>query len=205
LTKNTGGGVFCKGERLVSGTYAERKDMEKARVSGDRETKKVIGGFSKMRRLQKTISFLLSLVLTLGLCIATVPGEVKAAEGVQFTVTADKTELQRGDTVNVTVSMKGNTQGQGLTYELVFDSSKLKPEDPVPGDVFNGLGGQAPNKAFDGQSIVAAPLDLAGGILRDGSLMTVTFQVLDTADTGETGFHSEINVVAQSGESVPVA
>ena len=64
--KNTGVGVFCKGERLVSGTYAEGKDMEKARVSGDRKTMKVIGGFSKMRKLQKTISFLLSLVLTLG-------------------------------------------------------------------------------------------------------------------------------------------
>ena len=76
--------------------------MEKARVSGDRKTMKVIGGFSKMRKLQKTISFLLSLVLTLGLCIATVPGEVKAAEGVQFTVNASKTgELRRGETFDM--------------------------------------------------------------------------------------------------------
>lgn len=204
--KNTGVGVFCKGERLASGTYAEGKDMEKARVSGDRKTMKVIGGFSKMRKLQKTISFLLSLVLTLGLCIATVPGEVKAAEGVQFTVNASKTgELRRGETFDVTVSMSGNTQGQGLTYELLFDSSKLKVVgDPVAGDVFNGLG-QVPNKAFDGQSIFAAPLDLSGGILKNGTLMTATFQVLDTATAGEIGFSSKINVVSGEGDSLPVA
>jgi len=165
----------------------------------------VIGGFDEMRKLQKTVSFLLSFILVLGLCIATVPGEAKAEGGVQFTVNASKTGgLQRGETFDVTVIMSGNTQGQGLTYELLFDSSKLKPVgNPIPGDVFNGLG-QVPNVAYDGQSIVAAPLDMSGGILRNGSLMTVTFEVLDTAADGETGFHSEINVVAQSGESVPI-
>lgn len=134
------------------------------------------------------------------------PGEVKAAEGVQFTVNASKTgELRRGETFDVTVSMSGNTQGQGRTYELLFDSSKLKVVgDPVAGDVFNGLG-QVPNKAFDGQSIVAAPLDLSGGILKNGTLMTATFQVLDTATAGEIGFSSKINVVSREGDSLPVA
>ena len=178
--------------------------MEKARVSGDRATKKVIGGFSKMRKLQKTISFLLSLVLTLGLCIATVPGEVKAAEGVQFTVTADKTELQRGDTVKVTVSMSGNTEGYGLNYELVFDSSKLEPVGkPEPGEVFNGAMGE-PLVAYDGKSVTAGLVNTSAP-LKNGTLMSVEFKVKDTATTGETGFQSVIDLVAEYGEPLTVS
>ena len=178
--------------------------MEKARVSGDRKTMKVIGGFSKMRKLQKTISFLLSLVLTLGLCIATVPGEVKAAEGVQFTVTADKTELQRGDTVKVTVSMSGNTEGYGLNYELVFDSSKLEPVGkPEPGEVFNGAMGE-PLVAYDGKSVTAGLVNTSAP-LKNGTLMSVEFKVKDTATTGETGFQSVIDLVAEYGEPLTVS
>ena len=141
---------------------------------------------------RKTISFLLSLVLTLGLCIATVPGEVKAAEGVQFTVTADKTELQRGDTVDVTVSMSGNTKGYGLTYELMFDPAKLqalgKPElgEAVSADLagsnmaFGDCNVVDENKAV---ALIVKPGNSDHSIV-DGRIMTVSFKVLENATEG---------------------
>lgn len=172
--------------------------MEKARVSGDRATKKVIGGFSKMRKLQKTISFLLSLVLTLGLCIATVPGEVKAAEGVQFTVTADKTELQRGDTVNVTVSMSGNIEGYGLRYKLIYDPDKLElVGEPQPGEIFRDseIGAQSCGRSTVDSAVLATITKASNkNPIKDGTLMTAEFKVLDNAQPGKFGFSYDIDM-----------
>ena len=166
-----------------------------------------------MRKLQKTISFLLSLVLTLGLCIATVPGEVKAAEGVQFTVTADKTELQRGDTVDVTVSMSGNTKGYGLTYELMFDPAKLqalgKPElgEAVSADLagsnmaFGDCNVVDENKAV---ALIVKPGNSDHSIV-DGRIMTVSFKVLENATEGNIDFGYAIDLVEADGRTdVPV-
>ena len=156
-----------------------------------------------MRKLQKMVSFLLSFVLVLGLCIATVPGEVKAAEGVQFTVNASPAgELRRGDTFEVTVSMAGNTLAYGLIYELVFDPSKLEPVgEPVKGEVYDGATGE-PNVAYDGKSIVAAPVTTKAS-LKNGTLMTATFKVKDTATAGTMGFQSVIDLVGEYGDSLP--
>ncbi len=158
-----------------------------------------------MRKLQKTVSFLLSFILVLGLCIATVPGEVKAAEGVQFTVNASPAgELRRGDTFEVTVSMAGNTLAYGLIYELVFDPSKLEPVgEPVKGEVFNGNGIMGNlNVANNGESIVAAPVNTSAS-LKDGTLFTAKFKVKDTATAGAIGFQSVIEMVGEYGEFLP--
>ena len=58
--------------------------------------------------LQKTISFLLSLVMVLGMCIVQAPETVKAADGPQVTASADKQELRRGEQVTVTAVLSGN-------------------------------------------------------------------------------------------------
>lgn len=154
-------------------------------------------------RLQKTISFLLSFVLLCGLCIGAAPDEVKAAEGVRFTVHASKTgELRRGDTFDVTVSMSGNVQAFGLSYELVFDPSKLEPVgDPAKGEVFDGAIGNL-NWAYDGKSVVAAPVNTEAP-LKDGVLMSVKFKVKDTAAAGEAGFRSAIDLVGEYGDPLP--
>ena len=131
------------------------------------------------------------------------PGEVKAAEGVQFTVNASPAgELRRGDTFEVTVSMAGNTLAYGLIYELVFDPSKLEPVgEPVKGEVYDGATGE-PNVAYDGKSIVAAPVTTKAS-LKNGTLMTATFKVKDTATAGTMGFQSVIDLVGEYGDSLP--
>ena len=68
--------------------------------------------------LQKTISFLLSLVMVLGMCIVQAPETVKAADGPQVTASADKQELRRGEQVTVTAVLSGNTEAFGLDYEI---------------------------------------------------------------------------------------
>ncbi len=160
-----------------------------------------------MRKLQKMGSFLLSfvLVLCLCMCIATVPGEVKAAEGVQFTVNASPAgELRRGDTFEVTVSMAGNTLAYALSYELAFDSSQLEPVgELVEGDVFKSAGATGNlNEAFNKKSIVAAVASTKAP-LNNGTLMTATFKVKDTATAGTMGFQSVIDLVGEYGDSLP--
>ncbi len=158
-----------------------------------------------MRKLQKTVSFLLSFILALGLCIATVPGEVKAAEGVQFTVNASPAgELRRGDTFEVAVSMSGNTLAYALSYELAFDSSQLEPVgELVEGDVFKSAGATGNlNEAFNKKSIVAAVASTKAP-LNNGTLMTATFKVKDTATAGTMGFQSVIDLVGEYGDSLP--
>ena len=78
--------------------------------------------------LKKILSFVLSLVMVLGLCSSVKMDKVQAADGVVFTITADKTDVKRGDEVTVTVTMSGNTEGYGLTYFLSHDTSKLELE-----------------------------------------------------------------------------
>ena len=158
-----------------------------------------------MRKLQKTVSFLLSFILVLGLCIATVPGEAKAEGGVQFTVTADKTKLQRGDTVNVTVSMSGNTEGYGLRYKLIY---KLEPVgEPQPGEVFQDseIGAQSCNwSAVDSAVLSTITKASNKSPIKNGTLMTVQFKVLDNAQPGTFGFTYDIDMKTADRNPVTV-
>lgn len=154
-------------------------------------------------RLQKTISFLLSFVMVLGMCVIAVPPKTARAEGVQFTVNASRTgELRKGDTFDVTVSMSGNTQGYGLEYELGFDKTILEPVgEPKAGAVFNGSLIDAPNVAWDKKSIMAAPV--RGAVLENGELMTVTFRVLESATAGQINFTYRAELFAEYGDALP--
>lgn len=51
----------------------------------------------KKGKLKQILSFVLSLVLVISMVFVTVPGEVKAAEGVNVSINANKTEVHRGD------------------------------------------------------------------------------------------------------------
>ena len=69
--------------------------------------------------LQKTISFLLSLVMVLGMCIVQAPETVKAADGAQVTASVDKQELRRGEQVTVTAVLSGNTEASNPPVDFV--------------------------------------------------------------------------------------
>ncbi len=74
----------------------------------------------------RIISLVLSLLLVFTSCFVGISKEAKAADGVIFTVVANQPQLERGDTFTATVSMSGNTEGEGLTYDLIFDADKLE-------------------------------------------------------------------------------
>lgn len=157
-------------------------------------------------RLQKTISFMLSFIMVLSICVATVPKTAKAAGEVQFTVSADKQELKRGDQVTVTVSMSGNTEGYGLTYDLYGNQDKLKiVGSPKRGDIFNGLDPDNDLSSCRATSNSSAQALVARttGIVSNGSVMTVTFQVLENASLGDIDLTSEVVVSSEDANELP--
>lgn len=158
--------------------------------------------------LQKTISFVLSFVMVLSMCIVAMPQTAKAAGDKQFTVSVDKQELRRGEQVTFTINMSGETEAYGLTYELIPPAGKLKiVGEPKPGTAFDGLDplkfefGSC-NVAADGNSVVALIAKSESAIV-NGSIMTATFQVLEDATIGEADFGYNISLTDGSGQELP--
>lgn len=141
---------------------------------------------------KKVVAFLLSIIMIAGTVFATAPTTVRAVSAATFTLSADKTELERGDQFTVTASMSDNVEAYGLQYELYYDADKVSVVgEPVEGDVFSGVdvGTIGHNTATNCITAVAAR---AYDALTNGSIMSITFQVLDDASVGELKFNSTI-------------
>ena len=141
---------------------------------------------------KKVVAFLLSIIMIAGTVFATAPTTVRAVSAATFTLSADKTELERGDQFTVTASMSDNVEAYGLQYELYYDADKVSVVgEPVEGDVFSGVdvGTIGHNTATNCITAVAAR---AYDALTNGSIMSITFQVLDDASVGELNFSSTI-------------
>lgn len=156
--------------------------------------------------LKKLISLILSLTMVLSICFAAIPAEVKAAGDVQFTVSADKQDLHRGDQVTVTVDLSGNTEAYGLTYELFYDESKLQVVgEPQAGTIFSGLN---PMKFEFGSCNLAESNSVMATLIRteapvaNGSVMAITFQVLDDATASEVVFNYNIMVSTEKATAM---
>lgn len=160
--------------------------------------------------LKKILSFVLSLVMVLGLCSSVKMDKVQAADGVVFTVTADKTDVKRGDEVTVTVTMSGNTEGYGLKYVLTHDSSKLKLESvdklPSTGSVIEGL--DYSNYEFGGSSKVANDAQVNTTVARtqaaisNGLVMAAHYTVLDGAKVGDLIFDSHVELATEDSDLI---
>ena len=92
--------------------------------------------YGKMRK--RFLSILFAFVMALSACVTAIPSEARAEEGVVFSVNSSKTELTRGETFEVTVTMSGNTSAAGLTWDLIYDDSMLDLQSVSKGDVLNG-------------------------------------------------------------------
>lgn len=141
---------------------------------------------------KKVVAFLLSIIMIAGTVFATAPTTVRAVSAATFTLSADQTELERGDQFTVTASMSDNVEAYGLQYELYYDADKVSVVgEPVEGDVFSGVdvGTIGHNTATNCITAVAAR---AYDALTNGSIMSITFQVLDDASVGELKFNSTI-------------
>jgi uncharacterized protein YjdB len=147
--------------------------------------------------LKKVCSFLLAIVVTVGVCFASISQEVIAANLTSFTLNANKTTLKRGDQFTITASMSDNVEAFGVSYELRYDPDKVAVVgEPVQGDIFSDL--NAGNMEFGtighntNTSCITAVAACAYRALTNGSIMSVTFQVLDDASIGQLNLQSTI-------------
>lgn len=149
--------------------------------------------------LRKGIPFVLSFFMVLSICGVSIPKKLQAAEGIVFTVTSDKQELKRGDTVTVTVTMSGNTDACGLAFYMDYDNTKLSlNQDPIAGEVTEGAISM-PNFTEE-QAIIVV---ISTNTLKNGTVMTANFKVLEDAEPGEIHFgFDEIEV--SDGNAVPI-
>ena len=144
-------------------------------------------GYSK-----RVFAFLLSVMMIAGTVFAAVPTEVRAASAATFTLSADQEKLERGDQFTVTASMSDNAEAFGVQYELYYDEDKVAVVgEAVQGEVFSNVdvGTIGHNTETDCITAVAA---CAFHALNNGSIMSVTFQVLDDASVGELNLSSNI-------------
>ena len=89
---------------------------------------------------KRVCAFLLSIMMVVGTVFAVVPTTARAASAATFTLSADQTELERGDQFTVTVSMSDNAEAFGVQYELYYDAEKVSVVgEPTRGDVFSDL------------------------------------------------------------------
>ena len=155
--------------------------------------------------LQKTISFLLSLVMVLGMCIVQAPETVKAADGPQVTASADKQELRRGEQVTVTAVLSGNTEAFGLDYVLNFDTTRLKLVKIDRGAAFEGAFVGMLNPEADEmeecKGFISAVIGMSKNAIQNSTVFTAVFEVLDDAEIGKAEFTSEVS--ATDGAEIP--
>lgn len=155
--------------------------------------------------LLKTISFVLSLVMVLSMCIVSTPQTAKAADGAQVTASADKKELRRGDKVTVTAVLSGNTEAFGLDYVLNFDTTRLKLVQIERGGAFEGsfVGMLNPEagEEKDCKGFISAVIGMSKNAIQNSTVFTAVFQVLDDAAIGVAEFTSEVS--ATDGAEIP--
>lgn len=165
----------------------------------------VIEGDRKMKKgkLKQILSFVLSLVLVISMVFVTVPGEVKAADGVNVSINANKTEVHRGDTVTITVELSDNTAARGAQIKFAYDSDKLELQGKaVKGAAFEG---SAINSLSDEKiGSINAIITMADSPIKNGTVFTATFKVKETAGAGEIPLSfRELKFAADSSERVP--
>lgn len=152
--------------------------------------------------LKRVLSLVLSFALVFATGITTFQKEAKAAEKVVFSVTPDKTTLHRGDTFTVSVAMSGNTAGEGLTYDLVFDETKLELQGSEKGDVLTGQFDRLVEYPSGKNNAIRATVLRDGEAIQNGTIMTASFKVKDKV-SGNIAFDSIINFLTYHLETVP--
>lgn len=157
----------------------------------------------KAKGLKRVLSLVLSFALVLAAGITAFQKEAKAAEGVVFSVTSDKTTLHRGDTFTVSVAMSGNTEGEGLTYDLVFDETKLELQSSEKGGVLTSQLDRLIEYPSGKDNTVRATAIRDGEAIQNGTIMKVSFKVKEDMVSGDVAFDSIINFLTYDLEKVP--
>lgn len=146
---------------------------------------------------KRFLAVLLSIMMIVGTSFTIMPKIVNAASAATFTLSSNKTKLERGDQFTITAAMSDNVEAYGLSYELYYDADKVAVVgNPEQGDVFSDL--NAGNMEFGSighntnTKCITAVAACAYRALTNGSIMSVTFEVLDDASVGDLDFKSTI-------------
>lgn len=159
--------------------------------------------------LKKVLSIFLSFLMVLGLCAVSVPEKANAAGKITFTVSADKQELKRGDEVTITVTMSGNTEAYGITYELLHDKTKLELTEvmdlPATGSVIEGLNPQkiefgGSNETVDDTAMTTVAR--TQGAVSNGIVLKAKYRVKDDAAAGTAGIDSDVMLAKEDASSI---
>ena len=130
----------------------------------------------RLSKLKRKIALFLSALMVFSLCGNLIPQNVKAAEQINFVVSADKTELHRGDTVVYTVDMPENNLIAGLNLKFTYDENMLELVSAEKGVVFQCNGISDLNDTLAGKINTSI---VANKILKSGNVFTATFKVKD--------------------------
>lgn len=156
--------------------------------------------YGKMRK--RFLSILFAFAMALSACVTAIPSEARAEEGVVFSVNSSKTELTRGETFEVTVTMSGNTSAAGLTWDLIYDDSMLDLQSASKGDVLNGQFDMLVEHPANGQyNSIRATVLRVNEAIQDGTIMTVVFKVKDDVK-GAVNFDSASEMLTSDYQDV---
>lgn len=135
---------------------------------------------------KRILAYVLSFIMLLSICAVSAPQQINAAEKVIFTLSADQTELHRGDTVTYTVTVSGNETGVGSQIRFDYDSSRLEYQTgsaktgTIKPNVDDAFGTMNDTTVGMIKQVVVSAYDL----LNNGVAFTATFKVKDDAPAG---------------------
>ena len=124
---------------------------------------------------------ILSLLLSLCLCLSLMPTALAA--GTELKVTAPEELPAVGETFTVTVDISGNPGFAALGVTLGYDKSVLKCVDIYAGSALQGAMTVSNPDASKGAIVAAAS---SKDIARDGNVATYTFEVIAAGDADLT-------------------
>ena len=151
----------------------------------------------------------LSLLLATILCICMMPAALAA--GTEIAVVPSSQTAAVGDTVTVTVEIKGNPGVAAVQFALTYDDSVMKCTGVSTGPALKGALSAVNPNASDGAIVAAAS---ASEMTADGVLATFTFQVVGQGEpdfglanyvlSDASGGHVAFTVTGAEKETAPV-
>lgn len=132
----------------------------------------------------------ISILLTILLFIISMISTAYAATG-SISVGANTDTVEKGKTFTVTVVGTADNNINGMEAKLSYDSAKLVIQDKDAGSGFSDLSGN--------NEIVVLSKN-AENLSKTGTLYTITFKVLDTAEEGQTKISVKDPVLALINE-----
>lgn len=131
---------------------------------------------------------LLTLVLAFIIAITSVPTSMIALAEDKVTISVENVNAVPGSTVDVNVDISNNTGVMAAAFTITYDAG-LTLVDAKSGDAFSALSMTKPAVYESPCKFAWDALDLADEDIKDGTILTLTFEVSEDAEP-----NSELNV-----------